>query len=200
MLTNAPGRDLNVAGIRTSRAGTVGGLGAAMLAAASLSACVSAGPSRPAAYARGALRPYRIDGKLYKPEAVKHYDEKGLASWYAYPNGARQTASGEWFDGRRMAAAHKTLPLPCIVEVTDLDNGRRIKVRVNDRGPFVKGRIIDLTRAAADQLGFTHQGTARVRVRFLGPAPVADSDQIMLAAIASSHDPDQPSDLGSQLF
>ena len=182
--------------MKANRAGLVIRFGAMALAAASLSACVSVKldpfgggggkSSKAETYARGALRAYKIDGKTYKPEVVKHYDEKGLASWYGYPAGTRQTADGEWFDGRRMAAAHKTLPLPCVVEVTNLENGRRIKVRVNDRGPFVKGRIIDLTRAAADQLGFTRSGTAHVRVKFLGPAPVADSGEILMAEVDAS--------------
>ncbi len=186
--------------VRTSRAGAALRLGAIALAAVSLVACASSGGGRHERYASGPLKPYRIQGKLYEPKTVKHYDEKGLASWYGYPAGARQTASGEWFDGRRMAAAHKTLPLPCIVEVTNLENGRKIKVRVNDRGPFVKGRIIDLTRAAADRLGFSQHGTAHVRVKFLGPAPMADSDQILMAEVDPSPQTDPSADDVAWLF
>ncbi len=188
--------------IRIGRAGAFVRLGVIALAVVGLSACASSGGGgrRAETYATGPLRPYRIDGKLYRPQPYKHYDEKGLASWYGYPAGTRQTASGEWFDGRRMAAAHKTLPLPCMVEVTNLDNGRRIKVRVNDRGPFVQGRIIDLTRAAADQLGFTRKGTARVRVKFLGPAPVADSDAILLAEVGPFRGPGQTADDEALLY
>jgi rare lipoprotein A len=148
-----------------------------------LAACAT-GHHEPAAYRSANLRPYEVAGKRYAPKVVKHYDEKGLASWYSYPNRSRPTASGEIFDGRAMAAAHKTLPLPCMVEVTNLENGRKIKVRVNDRGPFVQGRIIDLTRAAADKLGYSGKGVARVRVKLLGPAPrVADSGEILLASV-----------------
>ena len=160
-----------------------GALAAAMLAALGLTACASSGANGPtAAYRTGALRPYEIGGQRYEPRVYSHYEEKGLASWYSYPAGTRRTASGEWFDARGLTAAHKTLPLPCMVEVTNLENGRSLKVRVNDRGPFVRGRIIDLSRAAADRLGFSGHGTAEVRVKFLGPAPMADSGEIRVAA------------------
>ena len=90
-----------------------------------------------------------------------------MASWYGYPFQNRHTADGEIYDEGLITAAHKTLPLPCIVEVTNLQNGRSIRVRVNDRGPFVGGRLIDLSKAAAEQLGFDRRGTTRVRVRFI---------------------------------
>jgi rare lipoprotein A len=154
---------------------------AAGVVLAGLAACAS-GPGGPAEPYRAAnLRPYEVGGRLYRPQVVTRYEENGLASWYAYPNGTRRTASGEVFDGRLMTAAHKTLPLPCLAEVTNLANGRRITVRVNDRGPFVQGRVIDLSPAAADRLGFRTQGVAEVRVRFLGPAAMADSGQQLLA-------------------
>jgi rare lipoprotein A len=146
-----------------------------------VTACAS-GHHEMATYKAANLKPYNVGGKHYAPKVTKHYEEKGLASWYSYPNRSRPTASGEIFDGRVMAAAHKTLPLPCMVEVTNLENGKKIKVRVNDRGPFVQGRIIDLTPAAADKLGFKGRGVAKVKVKLLGPAPrVAQSDRIMLA-------------------
>jgi rare lipoprotein A len=149
-----------------------------------LSACLSGRHHEAAAYRSANLRSYTVNGQRYSPKVIKHYDQKGLASWYSYPSHSRPTASGELFDGRAMAAAHKTLPLPCMVEVTNLENGKKIRVRVNDRGPFVAGRIIDLTPAAADKLGFRGHGMAKVRVKFLGPAPrVADSGEIMLAAL-----------------
>ena len=97
------------------------------------------------------------------------YDEKGLASWYGEQFHNRNTANGEVFDMDRITAAHKTLPLPSIVEVTDLDTGKKLKVRVNDRGPFVSGRIIDLSKGAAKKLGIYQRGVARVRVRYIGP-------------------------------
>jgi rare lipoprotein A len=140
--------------------------------AASLAACAShRGPSGDAAaYKASSLRPYSVRGHRYAPKLVDSFSEKGLASWYSYPKGTRRTATGEPFDPAGITAAHKTLPLPCIVEVTNLDNGKKLKVRVNDRGPFVDGRIIDLSRAAADRLGFGGKGVARVRVKFVGPA------------------------------
>lgn len=153
------------------------------LVGAGLSACAS-GHHELSGYRAANLRSYEVNGKRYQPRVDKHYDEKGLASWYNYPGQRRRpTASGEIFDSGAMAAAHKTLPLPCMVEVTNLDNGRKVKVRVNDRGPYVSGRIIDLTPAAADKLGFRGKGVAHVRVKFLGPAKVADSGEIMLAEV-----------------
>jgi len=184
-------------------------LAAISLAGAALSACVtvkldpfsggehSSGGQR---YAHGPLKTYSVAGKTYHPQVYRHYDKKGLASWYGYPAGTRQTASGEWFDGSRLTAAHKTLPLPCIVEVTNLDNGRKIKVRVNDRGPFVDGRIIDLTRAGAEKLGFIREGTARVRVKLLGPASQADSGGILMAQVDTSPKPATMADDEGMLF
>lgn len=114
---------------------------------------------------RASLRPYTIRGVRYFPKDDPNYDETGLASWYGDPFHGRATATGEIFDMNRVSAAHKTLPLPATVEVTNLENGRVLVVRVNDRGPFVRGRIIDLSRRAAQLLGFEKQGVARVRVR-----------------------------------
>jgi rare lipoprotein A len=93
-----------------------------------------------------------------------------MGSWYGEQFHNRRTANGELFDMDLPSAAHKTLPLPSLVEVTNLDNGRKMTVRVNDRGPFIDDRIIDLSRAAADELGYRRQGVARVRVRYIGPA------------------------------
>jgi rare lipoprotein A len=158
-------------------------LGAVAVVGLGLAACAG-GHHEMATYRPANLRPYEIAGKRYKPKIDKHYDEKGLASWYNYPGQKRRpTASGEVFNSGAMAAAHKTLPLPCMVEVTNLENGKKIKVRVNDRGPYVKGRIIDLTPAAADKLGFRKQGMAKVRVKFLGPARVADSGEVLVAEV-----------------
>lgn len=159
-------------------------LAAAILACATLSACATpryatqeasrAGPpSAPGGRVPATMRPYQVRGVWYTPRYDPRYDERGVASWYGEQFHNRNTANGEQFDMHRASAAHKTLPLPCIVEVTDLDTGRRIKVRVNDRGPFVEGRIIDLSRAAAEDLGIARKGVARVRVRYIGPAPAA---------------------------
>jgi rare lipoprotein A len=155
----------------------------ALAAVLGLAACASHGPGDASPYRAANLRPYEVGGRQYQPKAVRRYEEEGVASWYDYPAHSRRTASGEWFDARALSAAHKTLPLPCLVEVTDLENGRWIKVRVNDRGPFARGRLIDLSPAAADRLGMTRQGTARVRIRFLGPAPTADSGEIRVAVV-----------------
>jgi rare lipoprotein A len=115
--------------------------------------------------------PYVVKGKRYTPMSVKSaqtYEETGIASWYGDETfrlpGGHMTANGEAFDPAKPSAAHKLLPLPTNVKVTNLDNGRSILLRVNDRGPFVKDRIIDLSAGAAKKLGFYRKGTARVRV------------------------------------
>ncbi|WP_091739523.1 septal ring lytic transglycosylase RlpA family protein [Phenylobacterium immobile] len=141
---------------------------AVLVASASLAACASGGPKTLSAGQKVGA-PYRVAGKTYVPKADPHYDKVGTATWYgdAYHN--RPTASGERFDMNRLTAAHTTLPLPSMVEVTNLENGRKVVVRVNDRGPFSGGRIIDLSRGAARALGFERQGLAKVRVRYIGP-------------------------------
>ena len=111
--------------------------------------------------------PYQIGGVWYYPERNLQYDKTGIASWYGDEFAGRLTANGEIFDPEQVTAAHKTLPMPSVVRVTNLDNGRSLVVRLNDRGPYVAGRIIDLSRASARLLGFMEQGTARVRVQIL---------------------------------
>ena len=115
--------------------------------------------------------PYVVKGKRYVPmsvEAARTYRQTGIASWYGYETyrqkGGHMTANGEAFNPQGLNAAHKYLPLPTFVRVTNLENNRRIIVRVNDRGPFVKGRIIDLSAGAAKKLGFYKKGTAKVLV------------------------------------
>ena len=163
---------------------------AAVMALAGLAACASAGRggAGTGAYRAANLRPYDVGRRHYAPAVVDHYDREGVASWYSYPAGTRRTATGEWFDASRLTAAHKTLPLPCVVEVTNLENGRRTRVRVNDRGPFAEGRLIDLSKAAADQLGFTRQGVTRVRIRLMGPAALAEAGTVMLASRSARPD------------
>lgn len=101
------------------------------------------------------------------------YVERGIASWYGRPFHGRRTASGERYDMDHLTAAHKTLPFGSRIEVENLDNGRRVQVVINDRGPFVRGRIIDLSRAAAREIEMIGPGTARVEIRWVaGPAPV----------------------------
>ena len=117
-------------------------------------------------------RPYVIKGVRYVPREDPRYSRVGLASWYGDQFHGRLTSNGEIFDVNRITAAHKTLPLPSFVRITNLSNGRYIIARLNDRGPFVAGRIIDVSRAAAQRLGFQRQGTTRVRVTYVGPAPL----------------------------
>jgi rare lipoprotein A len=112
-------------------------------------------------------KPYRIGGDWYTPKYDRYYDEVGVASWYGPGFHGNQTANGERFDQHDMTAAHRTLPMPSFVRVDNLENGRSAILRVNDRGPFAKNRIIDLSKAAADKLGVIGAGTARVRVRYL---------------------------------
>lgn len=112
-------------------------------------------------------RPYKIKNVWYYPKVDYAYREEGIASWYGPGFHGRPTANGERFDQYAMTAAHRTLPLPSVVRVTNLENGRSIKVRVNDRGPFAHGRIIDLSRAAAESLDFRRQGIARVLVEIV---------------------------------
>lgn len=114
-------------------------------------------------------KPYQVAGIWYYPEDRRDYDEVGLASWYGPQFHGAATANGERFDMDRVGAAHKTLPLPSYVEVTSLENGRTILVRVNDRGPFVNDRIIDLSRRSAQLLGIERKGVSRVRVRRVYP-------------------------------
>ncbi len=112
-------------------------------------------------------KPYKVAGVWYYPKVDWGYDRTGIASWYGPNFHAQKTANGELFDQWSVSAAHKTLPLPSVVRVTNLDNGRSLVVRINDRGPFKPGRIIDLSRRAAQLLGFENRGTARVRVQIL---------------------------------
>jgi rare lipoprotein A len=136
--------------------------------AAVLSGC--AGNYRPVADVPVKIgNPYRVRGQTYLPAADPTYDMLGLASWYGSESGNR-TANGERFRPKWLTAAHPTLPLPSYVEVTALDSGQRILVRVNDRGPFAdRRRIIDLSRGAAEALGLRRAGPAPVRVRVVQP-------------------------------
>ncbi len=108
--------------------------------------------------------PYQIEATWYYPAVDYGYDETGIASWYGPKFHGGRTANGEIFDMNALSAAHRTLPLPSVVRVTNLENGRSMVLRVNDRGPFSRGRIIDVSRRAAQLLGFHRNGTARVRV------------------------------------
>lgn len=152
----------------------------AVLAGLTLSACAGGsgsiyGPGPNNSYKIG--NPYQINGVWYYPAEDTRYNKIGLASWYGREFQNEKTANGERFDRRRLTAAHPTLPMPVIVRVTNLDNGRTTLVRVNDRGPFAAGRIIDLSQAAAQELGFEQQGLTRVRVQYVGRA---DGESIAL--------------------
>lgn len=150
-----------------------------LLAGASLAACattsvkpVASAPTKPSAPAGGLKvgKPYQVGGVWYTPREQPDYDVVGTASWYGAAHQSRPTASGEPFDKEQVSAAHTTLPLQSLVEVTNLSNGRKLQVRINDRGPFAGQRIIDLSQAAARDLGFERDGLAKVRVRYIGPA------------------------------
>jgi len=117
-------------------------------------------------------QPYQIEGTWYYPREQPNYDQTGVASWYGPTFYGGRTANGESFDADALTAAHRTLPMPSIVRVTNLENGKSLLVRVNDRGPFAKGRIIDLSEQAAKLLGFYQHGTARVRVTYVGPGDI----------------------------
>ncbi len=108
--------------------------------------------------------PYQIDGVWYYPAENYAYREEGIASWYGDDFHGKRTANGEKFDMNSISAAHPTLPMPSMVKITNLDNGRELKVRVNDRGPFKSKRVIDLSRRAAQLLGYDMAGVAHVRV------------------------------------
>jgi rare lipoprotein A len=112
--------------------------------------------------------PYQIKGVWYYPKEDPGYDETGIASWYGDYFHGRKTANGETYNMNALTAAHRTLPMPSFVDVTNLENGKQIRLRVNDRGPYARGRIIDVSKRAAELLGFQHQGTAKVRVTFVG--------------------------------
>ena len=112
--------------------------------------------------------PYKINGKWYYPAIDYEYDEVGYASWYGPGFHGKKTANGEIFNQNKISAAHRTLPLPSIVKVTNLENGKVLSfVRVNDRGPFARNRIIDLSKEAAKELGFVNKGVTKVRVEIL---------------------------------
>ena len=105
--------------------------------------------------------------------------ETGGASWYGGKFQGRMTANGEIFDTNKFTAAHKTLPFNTIVEVTDIDTGKKVYVRINDRGPFVEGRIIDLSRAAAEQIGLVGKGVTRVKLRIVSEPEISEKGKIM---------------------
>ena len=161
-------------------------------------------PPAPAAHpAYKVGEPYQVNGVWYYPQEQPDYDVTGIASWYGQDYQGKPTADGEIFDRSAVTGAHPTLPMPVNVRVTNLENGRSIVVRVNDRGPYVNGRIVDLSEHAADLLGFRDQGVARVRVTYLGRAdlngpglaPLADETPADLA-VAVPAAPIKPVEVG----
>lgn len=120
-------------------------------------------------------KPYQVAGRWFTPKEQPNYDKSGPASWYGEAFNRRKTSNGEWFDMTRLTAAHPTLPLPSYVKVTNLANGREVVVRVNDRGPFVGPRIIDLSKRTAEVLDFKRKGKTSVRVQYIGAAPLDDN-------------------------
>jgi rare lipoprotein A len=127
-------------------------------------------------------KPYVVAGRLYVPEEDVNYRAEGLASWYGDDFHGRLTANGEVFDMASLTAAHPTLPMPCYARVTNMANGKSLIVRVNDRGPYHGNRVIDVSHKAAELLDFKSNGVARVRVEYVGRAPLEGSDDRQLIA------------------
>jgi rare lipoprotein A len=127
--------------------------------------------------------PYQINGTWYYPAIDYSYEETGIASWYGSDFHGKSTANGEKYDMNSLSAAHRTLPLPSFVRVTNLENGRSVILRVNDRGPFARGRIIDVSRRGAQLLGFDGKGTARVNVSILPEESRAIAQQMQKGAV-----------------
>jgi len=127
-------------------------------------------------------KPYTVRGQVYTPKEDPSYVAQGTASWYGADFHGRLTANGEIFSANAISGAHPTLPLPSYVRVTNLDNGRSLVVRVNDRGPYLPGRLMDVSARAADLLGFMNRGSANIQVNYVGPAPLQGDDTRMLLA------------------
>ncbi|MBY0562486.1 septal ring lytic transglycosylase RlpA family protein [Hyphomicrobium sp.] len=136
--------------------------------------------------------PYKVAGRWYVPREDPNYQASGVASWYGADFHGRRTANGEVFDAKALTAAHPTLPLPCYAYVTNLDNGKTVLVRVNDRGPYVNDRLIDMSYAAAKHLGYINNGRARVQVRFAGLAPLSGDDSRERQFLASQESGQRP--------
>jgi rare lipoprotein A len=152
-------------------------------------------PGEPVPKGGGTYRvgsPYVVGGRVYVPEENTHYQAVGLASWYGDDFHGRYTANGEIFDLNGVSAAHPTLPMPSYVRVTNLANGRSLVVRINDRGPYAGNRILDVSVRAAKLLDFYHRGTTRVRVEYLGRAPIEGADDRILEATLRQNEPAPP--------
>ncbi|MBI5129685.1 MAG: septal ring lytic transglycosylase RlpA family protein [Rhodopseudomonas palustris] len=150
------------------------------------------GPGEPVPKGGGTYRvgkPYTVAGRMYVPEENANYRAEGMASWYGDDFHGRLTANGEVFDMASLSAAHPTLPIPSYARVTNLSNGRSLVVRVNDRGPYHGNRLIDVSNRAADLLDFKKNGVARVRVEYVGRAPLEGSDDRQLVATLRTNEP-----------
>jgi len=170
-------------------------IGIAALAGAALTACSSGGPSLDPTLGVSASprvsdgraipkgggiykvgRPYHVAGRWYHPRENPNYDRVGTASWYGTAFHGRRTSNGEIYNMYALTAGHPTLPMPSYAYVTNLQNGRTVLVRINDRGPYAKDRLIDLSWQTAHALGYSNHGLARVRVRYAGRAPLNGDD------------------------
>ncbi|MET0877869.1 MAG: septal ring lytic transglycosylase RlpA family protein, partial [Tardiphaga sp.] len=134
-------------------------------------------------------KPYSVAGKMYVPEENLNYRAEGMASWYGDAFHGRLTANGEVFDMASLTAAHPTLPIPTYARVTNISNGKSLIVRVNDRGPYHGNRLIDVSNRAADLLEFKGHGIAKVRVEYVGRAPLEGSDDRQLVATLRTGEP-----------
>jgi rare lipoprotein A len=142
-------------------------------------------------------RPYKVRGQWYTPKEDPNYRSSGLASWYGDAFHGRLTANGEVYDKTHLTAAHPTMPLPSYARVTNKKNGHSVIVRVNDRGPFAKGRVIDLSQRAAEMLDYKNSGVAQVAVEYIGRAPLHGlDDQFLLASYRPGGAAPNPSDDG----
>ncbi|MBZ9960224.1 MULTISPECIES: septal ring lytic transglycosylase RlpA family protein [unclassified Mesorhizobium] len=140
-------------------------------------------------------KPYQVRGKWYYPKEDKHYAKVGLASWYGDAFHGRLTANGEVYDMSHLTAAHPTMPLPSYARVTNLKTGSSVIVRVNDRGPYHQGRIIDVSERAAQMLDYANVGTAEVKVEYVGRAPLdGNDDQYLMASYHPGNRIPDPSD------
>ncbi|RUV38830.1 septal ring lytic transglycosylase RlpA family protein [Mesorhizobium sp. M7A.F.Ca.MR.148.00.0.0] len=140
-------------------------------------------------------KPYQVRGKWYYPKEDKRYAKVGLASWYGDAFHGRLTANGEVYDMTHLTAAHPTMPLPSYARVTNLKTGSSVIVRVNDRGPYHEGRIIDVSERAAQMLDYANTGTAQVKVEYVGRAPLdGDDDQYLMASYHPGNRVPDPSD------
>jgi rare lipoprotein A len=175
-------------------------MGVLALAAGTLGACSASEPFRaltspltassaisgePLAKGSGSFKigkPYEQNGRIYVPTEDPSYRAEGIASWYGPDFHGRPTANGEIFDMNGISGAHPTLPMPSYLRVTNLANGHSIIVRVNDRGPYARERVVDLSIGAAKALDFYAQGLTRVRIEYVGRAPLTGSEDRMLLA------------------